>query len=686
MGNVKVIPRSLTEAYKRREGDFSPNLVGLQFTNGESLFTFGNFQITTNLSSREAKDFILGGQWSEYYSLNNLNLTQESSEILVSNDVNLKLNFNPKNISRYVYFGSFYELIRVTLEEIIQKWKGSLYVNPFNNTNTVLNTILSFSYDNGQNVSSFLIPSEAIDNKFELIINSEEVDNFTDGLYNINNYYQNYVIWNKESDIKVPIIGFTGLTTDFPYLKVITKGNPFPLLTASTFAQTTYHVMPVDNEINLFFKELTDFQKVLLNNLTSPKYTSEFKVPLEIDGNIIYYDKSYTWPTTDGYNIDINNYAYRKYVEDILSMADSFDTYKTDLVSRRFVSETIQEYDTDGDGSEVYGRKVKKLLRIYGREFDEVKKYIDGISFANVVTYDKLDNTSDNLIKTIAKNFGFDFFLTTTNDNFDLLSQLESSSQPVFSGYSRNLSAKELETELWRRLIINAWWLFKSKGTRKVIEFFFKLFKIPECLVSLDEYVYLAKDRLDPRDVLLEIAKITDIDIDTLSIEDLPIDIFGFPKKFPNRQDNYFQMSGYWYNGGNESTEGNNPHVGPYDFGNSYINQYRCFSPNYNSYITGGTLIDVYKNSFNTYNKGTFIFDQNGLPVPYYDYAYANFLNQNNLVKNITISKAGLTYVGGSNSALYQTPSGDTYSMKISFITAPKNVTSTNIYTKSLYE
>ena len=69
MAKVRVVPRSLTEAYKRREGDFSPNLVGLQFTDGSSLFTFGNFQITTNLNSRVAKDFILGGEWSDYYDL-----------------------------------------------------------------------------------------------------------------------------------------------------------------------------------------------------------------------------------------------------------------------------------------------------------------------------------------------------------------------------------------------------------------------------------------------------------------------------------------------------------------------------------------------------------------------------------------------------------------------------------------
>jgi len=89
MSNVKVVPRSLTDAYKRREGDFSPDLVGLQFTSGDAFFTFGNFNVTTNVSPRLSKDFILGGEWSEYYNLENLNLSQSDSITLETNDLNI---------------------------------------------------------------------------------------------------------------------------------------------------------------------------------------------------------------------------------------------------------------------------------------------------------------------------------------------------------------------------------------------------------------------------------------------------------------------------------------------------------------------------------------------------------------------------------------------------------------------
>jgi hypothetical protein len=42
---------------------------------------------------------------------------------------------------------------------------------------------------------------------------------------------------------------------------------------------------------------------------------------------------------------------------------------------------------------------MNKTLHIYGRNFDEINKYIKGISFSNVVTYDKQDNTPDIYLK-----------------------------------------------------------------------------------------------------------------------------------------------------------------------------------------------------------------------------------------------------------------------------------------------
>lgn len=645
MSNVKVVPRSLTDAYKRREGDFSPDLVGLQFTSGDAFFTFGNFNVTTNVSPRLSKDFILGGEWSEYYNLENLNLSQSDSITLETNDLNIFLNFDPNNISRYVYFGSFYELIRVTLEQIIQKWKGSIYLNPLSKTNIAVNTVLSFQYDQINGVASFLIPKSVISNPFELIVddNQDFVDLKPDEIFNLSRDYSKYVI--EINGNQFPVVGYTGSTTNYSYIRVNTKGNPFTQLSGSTFGSLTYHLKPNNNEVNLFFEELTDFENLILNRMTVPQYTCSFSVPSEVDGFIFNSNKNFTWPVSDGYNIDINTRDYETYVNSILETANQFDLYKTDLMVRRFVSESINEYDTDGGGQEIYGRKVNKLLKIYGREFDEVKKYIDGISFANVVTYDKLDNTADELIKIMAKTLGFDVLLTVGTDNFNLKEITDKPLTTVFSGQSMGLSTKELDIELWRRLVINAWWLWKSKGTRKVIEFFFSLFNIPQCMLSLNEFVYLAENRLNTVEIYEILANLYG-GIENVDLTTIPMDDFGFPSKLPETIINYFQMDGFWYNGGSENTIGNNPHIGPYDYGKKYFNQYECFIDSTVLQGLRNTTVTIPKteNLFNNYNKGTFSVDtESGLPIPYYGSDYANTLNNNGQINNATVTSAGLT-------------------------------------------
>jgi len=190
-------------------------------------------------------------------------------------------------------------------------------------------------------------------------------------------------------------------------------------------------------------------------------------------------------------------------------------------------------------------------------------------------------------------------------------------------------------------------------------------------MISLDEYIYLADNRLNPIKVWEELSKIYG-DSDLLNLSELPMDDYGFPRIPQETSDNYFQINGFWYNGGSDSTLGNNPHFGPYDFGVSYFDQFECFVPNFNDLLTGTTNVTVNTNYFNNYNEGTFIFDQNGLPVPYYGTGYADALNTNSMVENAIVNSAGLTYVGGNNAPSYGRPSGDTYSMKISFSTGTK--------------
>ncbi len=680
----KVVPGSITEPYKIGEGDFSPNLVGQQFTQGSTLFTLGNFTITTNTSGSGISKVYNTGSFSDSYTLETLNLTLQESEVLSNESVKLILNLDPTNMERFVYFGSFHDFISAKIRTIILKWKGSLYVNQFvlgDNSGEPKNTILNYSYDTVNDKSYFKIPVTTVRNNYGLVYDSQyggettEVqntlfnpdENYGD-IYNLNLHFTEYQISNIFGDFFVT--NFTGSSASDPYITLEVNGNSWPPLVSSGFGSYNYHVRPQEEVINkYFFNLLDDFENQMLNRLTTPQYTINVQSPKKTDkGNIILAQKKLTWPTSDGYNLDNAGSEFQIYITSWLNEANSFDKLKTDLIARRFVTGSIIDFDTDGGGDEVYGRKVNKLLRIYGREFDETKKYIDGLSFARIVTYNKKDNTPDEMVKILASEMGLDVLLSFFENNLFQNDLPGNSTQEgygnlqtvPFSGYSRNLSPKEMDIELWRRLVINAWWLFKSKGHRKVLEFFLQLFSIQQCVISLDEYVYIAKNApLNVRETLENIADLLEIDLATgttgegdeittvtpftpavdgiggINLSDYPLDVYGFPRIQPNTTDYYYQLNGFWYNGGNLSEIGNNPHLGPYDYGKAYLGALQCFVDDFNGLTTGTTTFTTVDNLFTDYENGTI---ENGLPN--FGENYAEIMN-NNRVNGLNVISAG---------------------------------------------
>jgi hypothetical protein len=279
---------------------------------------------------------------------------------------------------------------------------------------------------------------------------------------------------------------------------------------------------------------------------------------------------------------------------------------------RKYTAEVINSFDTipraDGNDFTNNGQKMTNVLNIYGREFDEVKKYITGIKYAHVVSYDKKNNTPDVLIKDLAKMLGFEGFELLNNLDINRIF-LPNEGIEGFSGQSKNYSNKEVETEVYRRIILNIAWLWKSKGTRKAVEYLFRLIGAPESVVVFDEHVYVAEKPIDieaVKTLLYHYNKSVDI-------SGLPFDEEGYPLPPNNTADMYYQSGGGWYrdtggdSAGVATTEGNNPHIGPYDGGREYIDQFDDFLiPSLSAYTTTGITNTLLENAFVNYNDGYF--------------------------------------------------------------------------------
>lgn len=599
--------------------NFSPDLVGNQFASngGLPLFTIGNFVVTTNIDPASSFNYNLG-PYTQFFTLDNLNVNEGDLSTLLDDNANAILRIDPSNLLSHAYFGSATEFIRVALENIIMNWPASIYMNPIatltNGSEVVSYTVTNYTYNAVADTATFNVPYLSINNQYNInyLVNGNILNTFNEnnGLRNLTVNYAEYVV--AFNGVEYPLVSFIPLSQpNTGELTVTVEGNPFTTTGNTVNQYVIYHIKPNKTQRDSFFNTLDDFESNLLNTFIIPQYTVTLRYPVEgDDGTQLFQTTTLTWPTTDGYNLDFDTLNYDSYVGELIEIAENTDLSRSDLIVRFLTSDSISDFDSIPtfyeNRDETSGDKIRKVLRIYGRNFDEVKRYIDGIAFANTVTYDKVNNTPDIVLKNIARTIGWDLVSSILENN--LLQNYITTGRNTYSGHTRGYTPIEAEYEMWRRLILNSPWIWKGKGHRKVLEFLTKFIGAPSGLMVFNEHVYVADQPLDAN-LVQDAIELNGLDSD-LSLYN--IDSEGFPKTLADTPEMYFQKNGGWYQetgGPNASVYklyGNNPHIGPYDGGKSYIDQFRGLIPNFQPVtVTDETFLTGTTTLFTNYNQGT---------------------------------------------------------------------------------
>jgi len=512
------------------------NLNGTNFNNipSETIFSFGSFAVTSNFDGRTPIDYT--NKLSSFVrpvTLETMDVTDVQSEILHNYSINAVLNLDKSDLNTFVRFGSAYELLRTTIETIILRYPGSIFMN----SQVVRGgniTFSGFTYNNVTDTSVFQIPISCIINKFGLIYNFGNIsspDNVL--LKNLNLSYNKYIVWSAQnsSGNSYSVVEFTGYTGNSIYLKV--TGNPFPTVTGTT-GNIDFHIKPN----NLIFEEfralLSDYQKYVVSerdNTNGFKFILKDPTLLE-NGSIVYNDSVMLWSTGDKYNIDIDTPNYRKFLEIVLTIGTKYDTIKTDLIARFLTPASLKTYDLTEEG------KMTKLLRIYGKEFDQLRQFIDSLVNINRITYDKVNNIPDQLIKNLSRTFGWNYFsLVNENELVQNFLTIDDDERNL----NTDLLPAEIDIELWRRILLNTNYFWKSKGTRESIKSMFLLIGIPEPFINITEYVYTVQGKINPNSVTLSQADFPS--------NSLPYDTDGYPVAPLEISSFYFQVSGDTDNG-----------------------------------------------------------------------------------------------------------------------------------------
>jgi len=602
-------------------GTFSDNIVGLQTVEGGGL-TQGNFEFTTGVTEKVNRTFNVGA-FSEPMSLDMMGIDNlAESRRIMATQFRVYPNYDISQVLNFSMYGSLSKRFSVSITRIINYFPASLDVMFSNDDFTTGNTAYDIVYDSQNDETYFKVNVDRINNPFDIDYSISATTNLSireievSPYRNLYNTYLDYCVSINDDIFKM--LSFTpSETLSSGYIQFYVSGAPFG--TTATTINDDFQIRPNDYIVDKVFQESFDeVEKFLVNRLVRPEYTAVFQVPQQNEYGQTYTEyKQVTWPKQGPWNLDIRSFLFDVYLEEIQAIAVNLDSFKTNLISRFLITDSLKEFDT-------LGQKVEKIFQIYGRSFDQIKQFIDGLAYMNSVNYNPSNDIPSELLVNLARTLGWSSnFSPITNEDF-LSSVFGNTSTPTYPGYARALTPTELNYAYYRNLILNASYLFKSKGTRRSIEFLLRLIGAPDSLIEYNEHIYLADQRINldqfetqwasisggtyannvPSYLAGETYKIkgqlytaftstaTYQDVN-ITLKDYPMDAEGYPNAPANTETFFFQIGAGWYETtpqhrspdqvqltGNVYTGQNysiQTQLTPFTYGQTYLNRYRDF-------------------------------------------------------------------------------------------------------------
>jgi hypothetical protein len=473
-------------------GTFSDNLVGLQITDGGGL-TQGNFKFTTTVVEKTNRNYSVG-VFSEPISLETLGF-QDTTQAKSIFDNNFKLfpNFDETDVSNFVGYGSLSKRFEAAISNIINYFPASIDVSKYRPNFVTGATATGITYNGNENETKLIIPLETVRNPFSVNYTNTSTQTIESLGYSVSKYrdmsktFLSYVLVLNSN--QYPVTFMTPSTSiSAGTLTLYVQGNPFSGL--STYSEF-FLIRPNDTIVNEVFNlELEEIEEILLNRLVTPIYTYVATVPSISDSGLFYDStKKLTFPLDGPWNLDIRTNAFISYIENLQLFALDYDNYRTNIISRFYTTNAFKEFDTSD-------QKVDKVLKIYGRSFDETKKYADAIQHVTSVNYNIGNDIPSGLLTNFAETLGWKKNISPIADS-NFLESVYGTTENAFPAYSTSQTKLDLNYQYYRNLLINSAYLFKSNGTRKSIEFLLNFIGTPEALLEFNENVYLVDNKIN---------------------------------------------------------------------------------------------------------------------------------------------------------------------------------------------
>lgn len=437
-----------------------------------------------------------------------------------SNDVKIVLKQDYYDFCDFAYYGSLSELFRASVTDILDRFPGELYCTSNNIYYTTYETINQETIED-----SFILGGENLynlDNPFGIDIYSlSKHGEDANPLKFFADYgYKNYqIIYKNEEprDIKScesrdfsdntckgNRICRVVLTDDHDKSIEISVyiGDDDKIFYMCDKSLEGMHIRPKEEFISEFYNKCDNFQKLIMNRKSTPLYKAVFSVLKENEYGFYRDFETFVFPTTfGGYNIIANDYGFSDYTKRLADIGEFYDNRVSDNIYRSMTHEAIKNFDwtytkeyTQGDEEEYVfgGQKIQKALRVIGREFDEIKSYIDNIKNIRKLSYDERSNMPDYFLKYSLDSDGWDIKLPypyegNVDDDENKCAFTISSQDKIVKPYSSSLIEDDM----------NKYGFFMYKGDKDNDAWNLEDNEIPKKYNDTDYHFAIAVDKVN---------------------------------------------------------------------------------------------------------------------------------------------------------------------------------------------
>lgn len=193
-------------------------------------------------------------------------------------------------------------------------------------------------------------------------------------------------------------------------------------------------------------------------------------------------------------NIFFQGVEYDSFLETELGWASEADEEEANFVWRKLYPDGQKNLDSD-DGI------MQKMVLTIAHSYDKIKNYQDQMKYQQHIGYSQSNHISKDLVELLANQWNWMLGHNLKQDDYSeyIYSQYEN----YITGQSQQrLSAKDVNFEMWRRILSNIVTLYKKKGTREAIKYVANMYGLPEALLWIEELVAVASSSISGEELI----------------------------------------------------------------------------------------------------------------------------------------------------------------------------------------